>query len=144
MNLDTLDRAFARLIVEAGSDPQDPAPLAAWQALIRLAEIPASIDDPGDDFLRFEAGIDEEGLGISLSRELSQTNGDLRGAVGCDFTIRTARGDADLSALIESATEPEFLSLAEFVRRVEASSAFAVMLASPIDRAARWSDVTVG
>ena len=144
VNLERLDQAFARFIGDAGSDPQQPEPLAAWHALIRLGEIPAQIDDLGDDFLRFEAATDEETLGISLSRELTQFDGDLRGAVGCDFTIGLAHEDSSLSALIESATEPEYLSLAEFVTRVEASSAFAMMLAAPIGRAARWSDVTVG
>lgn len=145
MNLTTLDQEFARFIRDAGSDPQHPSPMAAWHALLRLTEIPAPIEDPGDDFLRLEASSDEEGLWVSLSRELTQANGDLRGAVGCDFTIgleRKVRGLRDM--LVESATEPEFLSLSEFVARVEASAAFAVLITSPVKRSTRWSDVTSG
>jgi len=129
MNLGYLDAQLAAFVREAGEDPDDPSPVVAWNALMCLAGTAPMIDDLGDDYLRFEAvSIDGGCVAISMTRELTQAEGYERGSVGYSFELATADDEVTADTLVESATEPDFLPLDEFVARVTATAAFASLL----------------
>lgn len=146
MNLANLQAQLKAFVREAGEDPVDPSPVVAWNALICLAGTAPMIDDLGDDFLRFEAVMTDSGcVAISMTRELTQDEGYERGSVGYSFELATAadpEGTAD--TLIESATEPDFLPLDEFVARVTATAAFASLLKARPRRSWQISSVDHG
>ena len=57
---------------------------------------------------------------------------------------RRAPQAAAVKVLIESATEPDYLPLNEFVARVQATLAFKLLLAGPAQRSLRVSGVNEG
>ena len=145
MELDHLEARLAEFLRDGGSDPASPTPIVAWRAVLRLGDVAAGIEDLGDDFLRFEAFVPrgEESVEVSISREISEAEGYEHGAVGCSFNVATAH-DPSLHALIESSTEPGFLSREEFVAQVEATRAFQLLLSGPVHDGRCWSFVTEG
>lgn len=119
-------------------------PISAWQAVLRLADVAAEIEDLGDDLLRFEAFVPagEQRVEVSISREISEAEGYGHGAVGCTFSVATAH-DPSLHALIESSTEPDFLPRQEFVAQVEANRAFQLLVGTAAQGRC-WSFVAQG
>jgi len=147
MNLEYLDAQLTRFVRDAGSDPEHPSPSAAWRALLRLASAPLSIEDLGEDFVRFEAVMTGAGsVAILITRELTQPR-EICGVL-LATALRSPAGQHESAAvevLIESATEPEYLPLNEFAARVQATPAFKLLLASgPPQRSLRLSEVNEG
>jgi hypothetical protein len=145
VDLDHLEARLAEFLRDGGSDPASPRPTVAWHAVLRLGDVAAGIEDLGDDFLRFEAVVlpSDEGVEVSISREISECEGHQHGAVGCSFNVATAQ-DPSLHAMIESLTEPEYLAREEFVAQVEATRAFQLLLSGPAHHGRCWSFVSEG
>ena len=89
MDLEYLDAQLTRFVRDAGSDPEHPSPSAAWRALLRLATTPASMEDPGEDFMRFEAVMTDadSSVAIIMTRELTQAEGNMWGSVGYELVV---------------------------------------------------------
>lgn len=145
VKLEHLEARLADLLRDGGTDPARPTPIVAWRAVLRLGDVAAGIADLGDDFLRFEAFVPagEQRVEVSISREISEAEGYGHGGVGCSFKVATAH-DPSLHALIESSTEPDFLSREQFVAQVEASRAFQLLVGATHHQGRRWSFVAEG